>query len=193
MMFLGRTLVLALGYRSGITIWLEIWRKTRNLQVVWFTAQQTAHKRYTKMQFSSSTFQSCMTFAVNLFLNNWPHWSCSSRNGAGLWISMAQGIEGKWDSTGHWCVLEYSPIYHENRESEPTLAFIWKIKRKVGPIKDVSEDSLDWIALVRRAHILNPTPIKLGLVISSSLAHVKWLVIHFYLFKQVQSCQCWFS
>lgn len=68
-----------------------------------------------------------------------------------------------------------------------------KKKRKVGPIKDVSEDSLDWIALGRRAHILNPTPIKLGLVISSSLAHVKRLVIHFYLFKKVQSCQCWFS
>lgn len=76
--------------------------------------------------------------------------------------------------------------------SEPTLACEWK-NWKVGPIKDVSEDSLDWIALGRRAHILNPTPIKLGPVISSSLAHVKRLVIHFYLFKQVRSCQCWFS
>lgn len=127
MMFWGRTLVLALGDRSGITIWLEIWRKTRNLKVMWFTAQQTAHKRYTKVQFSSSTFQSCMTFAVNLFLNNRPHWSCSSRNGAGLWISMAQGTEGKWDSTGHWCVLEYSPIYHK-----PTLACVWKKEKKGG-------------------------------------------------------------
>lgn len=188
-------LVLALGYRSGITIWPEIWRKTRNLQVMWFTAQQTAHKRYTRVQFSSSNFKSCMTFAVNLFLNNRPHWSCSSRNGAGLGISMAQGTEGKWDSTGHWCVLEYSPIYHENRESEPTLACVYgrKKKWKVGPIKDVSEDSLDWIALGRRAPILNPTSIKLGLVISSSLAHVKRLVINFYLFKHVKSCQCWFS
>jgi len=56
MQIMGCTLVLDLGYRTGIIVWLELWKIIFNLQIMWFTTHPTPHKSYTKVLFSFSAF-----------------------------------------------------------------------------------------------------------------------------------------
>lgn len=94
------------------------------------------------------------------------------------------------------CAGILSHISREPRERTNLGLHIWKKKKMKGGSNQGCFRRFPWLNCSWKTgtySILNPTSIKLGLVISSSLAHVKRLVIHFYLFKHVKSCQCWFS